>query len=188
MSIFNLSQNISVHECERLLGYMESVRPVTPLAALHYRPIQRQLLKAKKLHRVPDEIIIWTKKSFNSLKWWISRSGFESNCTSPLREPAPSVELWTDSNMSMAGACNSRGEYFQRLWSEQELAEDPHISLLEARSAKEAVVHLTQPGDKVRLHIDNFTALTYVKKQGGTRSSLLNAKHANCGVMQRIIV
>jgi hypothetical protein len=34
---------ISVHGAERLLGRMESVRPVTPLAALFYRNFQAQL-------------------------------------------------------------------------------------------------------------------------------------------------
>ena len=37
---------ISAHNCERLLGKMESVRPATKLAALHYRPIQKQLLSS----------------------------------------------------------------------------------------------------------------------------------------------
>ena len=38
---------MTVHEGEKLLGLMESMRPVTPLAALHYRKILRQLLIAK---------------------------------------------------------------------------------------------------------------------------------------------
>ena len=32
---------ISVHNLEKLLGTMESVRPATKLAALHYRSLQR---------------------------------------------------------------------------------------------------------------------------------------------------
>ena len=38
---------VSVHNAEKILGTMESVRPVTPLCALHYRTLQKQLLKAK---------------------------------------------------------------------------------------------------------------------------------------------
>ena len=38
---------VSVHDAEQILGTMESVRPVTPLCALHYRALQKQLLKAK---------------------------------------------------------------------------------------------------------------------------------------------
>ena len=42
---------VSVHDAERILGTMESVRPVTPLCALHYRALQKQLLKAKAFIR-----------------------------------------------------------------------------------------------------------------------------------------
>ena len=65
---------ITVHDCERLLGQMDSVRPSTPLAALHYRSVQRQLLKAKRTIRNPSEIIHLSSKSLSSLKWWVSTS------------------------------------------------------------------------------------------------------------------
>ena len=48
---------ITVHKAEKLLGLMESVRPVTPFAVLHYRAFQKQLLIAKKHYRDPKEII-----------------------------------------------------------------------------------------------------------------------------------
>ena len=35
---------VTVHDAERILGTMESVRPVTPLCALHYRAFQKRLL------------------------------------------------------------------------------------------------------------------------------------------------
>ena len=66
------------------------------------------------------------------------------------------------------GAHNTRGEYFQQLWSESELDVNPHISLLETRAAREAVFHLALRGDKVRIYIDNTTACSYIKRQGGT--------------------
>ena len=34
--------------------------------------------------------------------------------------------------------------------------------------------NLAEPGDYVRLHLDNVTACSYIKKQGGTRSSVLS--------------
>ena len=49
-----------------------------------------------------------------------------------------------------------------------------HISLLEIRAAKDCILALAQPGDSVRLHMDNITACAYVRKQGGTKSSLLS--------------
>lgn len=51
--------------------------------------------------------------------------------------------VWTDSNLEMCGAHNSRGEFFQRSWTPQELSSDPHINVLEARVAKEGLASLT---------------------------------------------
>ena len=165
---------LTVHECEKLLGTMESVRPATKLAALHYRPLQRQLLHAKVGFRDPGKVIFLSPKSKHALKWWVCRSGFESNCSAPIREPEPTLSIWTDSNMEMGGGCDSRGGFVQRKWNVSDLKDDPHISVLEAKAAKEAVMALAKPGDLVRLHIDNNAALAYVKKQGGTRSYSLN--------------
>ena len=165
---------ITVHDCEKILGYMESVRPAVKLAALHYRPLQRQLLHAKSKNRIPDQIIFLSTKSKAVLKWWVSPSGFPAHCTAPLREPHATVDIWTDASLSRGGGCCSRGGFFQRHWSEDELVDEPHISILEARAAKESVINLSKSGDFVRLFIDNFTALSYIKKQGGTRSYSLN--------------
>ena len=161
---------ISLHDCESLLGFMESVRPVTPFAALHYRPIQRQLLHAKHHGRKPNQIIYLSNKSVAALVWWKSSNGFAGNCTAPIREPTQSVDIWTDANLHMGGGHNSRGQFFQRQWMESELSSGNHISLLETRAAREAVSQLADPGDIVRLHIDNTSACAYIRKQGGTRS------------------
>ena len=153
---------------------MESVRPATPYAALYYRSLQRQLLKSKQVERVPSKVIYLNSKSIFELKWWTSSSGFAANCSAPLREPGPTVEIWSDSNMSMGGARNSRGQYFQRSWDTSDLQGDPHINILELRAAKEALLALSIPGDRVRFHIDNRSACAYIRHQGGTKSTFLS--------------
>ena len=145
------SGSITVHECEKLLGKMESVRPATPFAALRYRPIQRQLLSVKSHWpegcRLARQVIKLSSKSLHSLSWWISPGGFRGNCSAPIRELKPTVEVWTDSNLEMCGAHNSRGQFFQRAWAPEEQAEDLHINLLETRAAREGLTALTVPGD-----------------------------------------
>ena len=174
---------ISAHECERVLGFRESVRPMTPYAALHYSPIQRQLLAVKSSwprgRRYPRQLITLSQKTRACLAWWVSPSGFQGNSTAPTRELLPTVEVWTDASMHMCGAHNSRGKYFQRPWSAEELSTDPHINLLETCAAKEGLTALTVPGDRVRLHIDSTTALSYIKRQGGTRSFSLSQEAAD---------
>ena len=162
----------STAELERIIGTMESVRPAVSLAALHYRNLQRQLLSAKNPLRIPNKIIFLSKESLKDLAWWISMDGFAANAKSPIRELLPTLDIWSDANLSGGGAHCSRGNFHQRLWSEEEIKMNHHINLLEIRAAREGL-KLASPGDLVRLHIDSQTAAAYIKKQGGTRSKLL---------------
>ena len=171
-----LNKHLTVHDLERLLGTMESVRPATPLAALHYRALQKQLLVAKVGKRMPKKIVILSSKSLLELKWWISDNGFSANSVVSITEEKPTVHIWTDANLLMGGARNSRGQFYQRCWSKDELDNDPHINLLEIRAAREGINALASVGDRVRLHIDNITACSYIRKQGGTRSTVLSSE------------
>ena len=165
---------VTVHDAERILGTMESVRPVTPLCALHYRTFQKQLLRAKTFVRRPKQIIYLSSKSISSFAWWVSPAGFAANASAPIRELEPTVEIWTDANLKRGGGHNSRGDFVQRHWTNVDLANDASINLLETRAARESVIALTEPGDRVRLHIDNRTAAAYIRCQGGTRSNVLS--------------
>ena len=64
----------SVHTAEIMIGLMESIRPVSPMAALCYRPIQKQLLLAKYGVRRPIQLIFLSTNSKLSLAWWISNA------------------------------------------------------------------------------------------------------------------
>ena len=75
---------VSVHDAEHILGTMESVRPVTPLCAMHYRSLQKQLLKAKAYVRHPHQLIFLSSKTISSLSWWISPAGFAAHATPPI--------------------------------------------------------------------------------------------------------
>ena len=176
---------LTVHECEKLLGTMESVRPVCPFVALHYRPIQRQFLYAKYTLKRPKMVMKLSKKSLFALKWWFARGGFASSCSTPLREPEPTLEIWTDSSSTQYGAYNDRGHFIQGEWDLLGAEKDLHISVLETRAARLAVESLTSPGDKVLLHIDNISACAYIRKQGGTRSYSLSLE--SCLLWERAI-
>ena len=114
-----------------------------------------------------------SSKTISSLSWWISPAGFAAHATAPIRELAPSVEIWTDASLFRGGGHSSRGEFVQRAWDPEDLADEPSINLLETRATRESVLALAQPGDRVRLHIDNRTAAAYIRCQGGTKSNVL---------------
>ena len=165
---------VTVHNLEKLIGLMESVRPVTINSALNYRGLQKQLLKAKRFKRVPQQILTLSQRSVMNLTWWASPTGFRANCTAPLKDPTPTLHLWTDASMTAAGGHSSAGGFLQRDWTPQELEEEPSINLLELRAAKEAACHLTEDHDVLRLHMDSKVAAAYIRRQGGTRSDALS--------------
>ena len=87
---------------------------------------------------------------------------------------APTVEIWTDASLECGGGHSSRSSFVQRSWTSGDLADDPSINLLETRAAHESVMALSEPGDRVRLHIDNRTAAAYIRCQGGAKSNVLS--------------
>ena len=115
-----------------------------------------------------------SSKTIASLAWWVSPTGFAANSSAPIRELAPTVEIWTDASLEHVGGHSSRGGFVQRSWTSGDLADDPSINLLETRAARESVMALSELRDSVRLHIDNRTAATYIRCQGGTKSNVLS--------------
>ena len=84
------------------------------------------------------------------------------------------MEIFTDASLEMGGGYSSRGGFVQRAWTSDDLVQNPSINLLETRVARESVMALSKPGDRVRLHVDNKTAAAYIPCQGGTKSNVLS--------------
>ena len=121
---------VTVHDAEHILGTMESVRPVTPLCAMHYRAFQKQLLGAKAFAWRPKQVIHLSSKTITSLAWWVSPTWFAAIASAPIRELDPTVEIWTDASLERGGGHSSYGGFVQRSWTSADLADDPSINLL----------------------------------------------------------
>ena len=72
-----------------------------------------------------------------SLSWWVSLVGFAANVSVPVEELDPTVGIWTDASLEPEG----------------------HGT----RAARGSMVALSEPGDHVRLHLDNGTAAAYIR-------------------------
>ena len=69
------------------------------------------------------------------------------------------------------GGKTDGGSHFQYTWSEQEKRK--HINWLELRAARYTLLELASPGEVVQFHIDNMTAIAFIRRLGGTRSPTL---------------
>merc|ERR1712112_454768 len=104
-----------------------------------------------------------------------ANGGLRANRVSLWRPPAPTVQIWSDASYYAGGATKDKGLSFQHLWSESEW-DTAHINLLELRVARLSLCELAIPGNVVRFHLDNITAISYIRKLGGTRSLILSAE------------
>ena len=109
-------------------------------------------------------IINFSQDTILDLIWWTKPSGFLSNCTLNLRQPIPTLHIWSDASMSGCGAHDSLGNIFQRVWTQDKLSLQPQINLSELRAAKEALAEFAVPGQIIRMHLDNKTAVCYIAK------------------------
>ena len=156
-------------DLESLMGTMVSVVPACPLAPMHYRSLQRALMKSLRSgRRSSAKVSLSTVHVRSDLLWWAKHSGFRGNSSTSWTPPSSDVSVWTDASPWGGGAVNTHGDYFQRSWSETESCQ--HINLLEIRAAREGIRALVDPHETVRPHIDNTTACAYIRKIGGTRS------------------
>lgn len=86
----------------------------------------------------------------------------------PLQTPEFQVRLFTDASTKGWGA-HLEGQTAQGSWSEQE--QDLHINILEMRAIKLALLAFNIPQKhNILVATDNTTVVSYVNKQGGTRS------------------
>ncbi|KAI5715456.1 hypothetical protein M8J77_016281 [Diaphorina citri] len=146
-----------------LIGYLSFAAFVIPLGKLHFRRIQwssRHLPKTRPLHlsRIPPQALA-------QIQWWSAAL----HRSSPIFPQAPQVFVSTDASNSGWGAIVDNHS-LGGVWSDHQ--EMWHINLKEmfaVRSALERKLPVLQ--DKVVLiQSDNQTVVSYIHKEGGTKS------------------
>ena len=165
------SPMVSRREFHRLLGLMESVSTLLPLARVYKRPLQREL--AARFPPQPDwECKIptgpWLRVALNQ---WLDDDWLHSSV--PIRPVNPRVYLHSDASNMGWGAHFSGGEV-SGTWTPQDQRQ--HINWLELKAIYLALQHFSSDlKDKsVIVCSDNTTALSYIRSQGGTVSPTLS--------------
>jgi hypothetical protein len=169
--------SVSLRDIAKILGNLAWAIKAIPFAQSHYRDLQAQYIEScKQLGGSLNSTIILDKKSKQNLTWWIANVR-ESNGR-PMSATDPNLKIFLDASLSGWGAVlnevSSRGP-----WTLGD--KDRHINKLELLAALNGLKYFTSQVSNlsVRLMLDNFTAVHYIIKSGGTRSPALSAISAD---------
>ena len=154
-----------------LLGMMSSMSAIVPGSRLRMRSLQLRINASGPL-LVDGDLVSWDDGCLRDLRWWSDDS--HQLVGLPFGEDHPDLFLF--SNASDQGCGAALGDlHLSSLWSP--LCSRFSINQRELLAILYAIQgflpHLR--GWSVAVYSDNSTALAYLRKQGGTRSSSLNA-------------
>ena len=152
----------------RLLGVMSSMLAIVPGARLLMHSLQLRL-NASGPFLLEEDLVSWDDGCLLDLWWWSEESHLLVSL--PLGEDCPDLFLYSDVGWGAAlGDLHLSG-----LWSPLcSRFSINHRELLAVLCAVQGFLPSLR-GRLVAVHSDNSTALAYLWKQGGTRSSTLNA-------------
>ena len=158
-----------------LLGHMTSVLPAVPLMRLHCRYLQRDLNTVYRLPSDANRHVVLSKESLRDLRWTASLE--LPRCQKPmwpLLLESCNIEVSTDASDEGWGIY-FQGRLHHGLW--MDIADAPaHINAKELRVLDIFLTDFLPPsadGWKLLWRTDSTTALSYIRKEGGTISPLL---------------
>ncbi|MGL5405375.1 MAG: reverse transcriptase domain-containing protein [Propionibacteriaceae bacterium] len=158
----------SANQWMRLLGKLTSVEKFVTLGRLHMRPLQFFLRASWCRKTQPDSITFpVTDQIKEDLRWWLSRARLEEGLD--LRPILPNLQFFSDASDTGWGALLGN-QRTSGAWSEKEKKFHINVKELLAIFLGLRQFRSLVEGRVVAVHSDNSTALSYVRKQGGTQS------------------
>ena len=154
-----------------LLGYLASLVDLVPWCRLYMRPLQFHLLAFfRPTSRDLSVPIPPAPHLARIFRWWCTKSNLRKGVSFPPQ--APSFTLTTDASLGGWGA-HAPGVSLAHVWEEE--LQGTHINVLELLAVFRALVLLerTVGGRMVLVRCDNTSAVSYINRQGGTRSLAL---------------
>ena len=165
-----MSRQILVRQISSMVGLMQSAKWAVMPAVIYYRFLQRDLNSAlEETGRDYDSLIMLSQEARQELKMWLTN--LEMWHGRAMVMSRPSLIIQTDASLLGWGAvCLNTGKEANGLWSKEETM--LHINVLELMTAWFAIQTLVNvtTGAHVRFQMDNTTAVSYINKQGGTKS------------------
>ena len=163
-----LSEPVSLRFLARIIGTIDSFRFGCPIAPLHCRSLQFDLIAHLSPEPNWNSILVLSSSAREDLRWWLE-------CVVPLRPSSlasfsPSHRMETDASLVGWGAFQHSGSFTQGHWSSSE--SELHINFLELKAVFLGVQALFPGSSPTSLLVicDNTPTVSYINHTGGTRS------------------
>lgn len=158
----------SIHDVAVLIGKL-----VAASFAINYSPLyikQLEMEKCKALIKAKgnyDTVMVLSEEAQQDIKWWIST--LNQNIVYRRLAVPFSMTMITDASKTGWGA-SYEGNKAKGSWSVYQ--KSLHINTLELLAVYYAILSLVKESDiKILLRIDNTTAISYVNRYGGCRTT-----------------
>ena len=156
---------------QSLLGLLAATEKLVNFGLLKMRPIQVALADQWAAHHdSPSAMVIIGHNVRPSLLWWTDRRNVMGGV--PMNSTAIRYQVYSDASSQGWGG-HLEDQEVSGIWNPEE--GDLHVNLLEMLSAHNVLWHFREilNGHTVMLATDNTTVVSYVKRQGGTKSRSL---------------
>lgn len=168
------SSRLSARTFLSLLGSLNAAAPFVELGRLHLRQLQFILFSLWRPHALPldYEIGLDQTRFKHHLRWWLEPGRLTRGVT--MHSPTATVHLYTDASRHGWGAhVEPQGSMCKGVWLPAQC--QLHINVLELKAVTLAVQALLPllRGKCVMIATDNRTVVSYIRKEGGTRSYIL---------------
>ena len=151
---------------ESLRGKLVAAEKQTHLGRINFRMFQRTVTKALK-HFHPTRWVKIPQEALEDLAWWAHQPNLTRGV--PCVAPKPSIHITTDAS-DLGWGAHSEQKALQGRWHENIL--NTHINHKELLAALKVIENWGEEleGETIQFWMDNLTAVSYISKQGGTRS------------------
>ena len=154
-----------------LLGMLSSLSHLVPGGRLHVRSLQlclhRSWDRGDQSVRIP-----WTPDCLRDLQWWLDLPRLSHGVS--LAQVSPDLDFWSDASDvgwgAHLGSLTASG-----LWDSDQASLS--INARELLAIREGLLHFRSSlvEKNVAVFYDNSTVVSYLRKEGGTRSPFLNS-------------
>ena len=154
-----------------LLGILSSLSHLVPGGHLRVRSLQ--LCLHQTWDRVDQSVRIpWAPVCLRDLQWWLDLPRLSLGVS--LAQVSPDLDFWSDASDVGRGA-HLGSLTASGLWDTEHAALS--INARELLAIKEGLLHFSSSlvEKNVAVFCDNSTAVSYLRKEGGTRSPFLNS-------------